>query len=54
LGVGYPSPSAAWRRLLVASLGVRESLPAQSPGEEAVVTVEVNLTPFLPRFISPP
>lgn len=31
-----PAPSAARRRLLVASLGVGEPLPAQSLGEEAV------------------
>lgn len=42
-GVGYSSaPAAARRRLLVASLGVRESLPAQSLGEDAVA-MEVNL-----------
>ncbi|GJN17114.1 hypothetical protein PR202_gb04156 [Eleusine coracana subsp. coracana] len=43
-GVGYSStPSAARRRMLVASVGVRESLPAQSLGEDAMATMEVNL-----------
>ncbi|GJM92510.1 hypothetical protein PR202_ga08987 [Eleusine coracana subsp. coracana] len=43
-GVGYSStPSAARWRMLVASLGVRESLPAESLGEDAMATTEVNL-----------
>jgi len=42
-----PAPSAARRRLLVASLGVGESLPAQTLVEEAVV-LEVGVVEPLP------